>query len=78
MSSGSPAGFVESEPTLESCWRSIILFGRDVASYKLALGRRLLPRGRTLRTPSRTPAGRASLSSDRRPDYFYGPAGSDL
>lgn len=34
--------FIESQPTLESCWRSIILFGRNVASYKFALGKTLL------------------------------------
>ena len=30
------------EPTLEDCWRGIILFGRNVASYKFALGKSLL------------------------------------
>ncbi len=34
--------FVEVEPSLENCWRSIILFGRNVASYKFALGKTLL------------------------------------
>lgn len=31
-----------SEPSLESCWRSIILFGNNVASYKFALAKSLL------------------------------------
>jgi hypothetical protein len=34
--------FTEHRPTLESTWRSIILFGRNVASYKFALGKSLL------------------------------------
>jgi hypothetical protein len=34
--------FIETRPSLDSCWRSIILFGRNVASYKFALGRSLL------------------------------------
>ncbi|MBF6650431.1 hypothetical protein [Methylobacter sp. BlB1] len=35
------ARFYEIEPTLENYWRSIILFGRNVASYKFALARAL-------------------------------------
>ena len=34
--------FTEIQPTLENYWRSIILFGRNVASYKFALGKTLL------------------------------------
>lgn len=34
--------FVERDPTLESVWRSIILFGKNVASYKFALAQSLL------------------------------------
>ena len=34
--------FTETTPTLENFWRSIILFGRNVASYKFALGKSLL------------------------------------
>lgn len=33
--------FYEIEPTLENYWRSIILFGRNVASYKFALAKAL-------------------------------------
>jgi hypothetical protein len=33
--------FYEIEPTLENFWRSIILFGRNVASYKFALAKAL-------------------------------------
>ncbi|MBH1970107.1 HNH endonuclease [Moraxellaceae bacterium AER2_44_116] len=33
--------FYEIEPTLESYWRSVILFGRNVASYKFALAKSL-------------------------------------
>ncbi len=42
--------FQESFPTFESYWRSIILFGRNVASYKFALAKSLLeimPTGKT-------------------------------
>ena len=34
--------FTEVQPTLENYWRAIILFGRNVASYKFALGKSLL------------------------------------
>jgi hypothetical protein len=34
--------FLESNPRTESIWRSIILFGRNVATYKFALGKSLL------------------------------------
>ncbi len=34
--------FTEKSPSLENYWRSIILFGRNVASYKFALGQSLL------------------------------------
>lgn len=34
--------FEEFNPSSESYWRSIILFGRNVASYKFALGKALL------------------------------------
>jgi len=34
--------FTEVQPTLENYWRSIILFGRNVASYKFALGKSFL------------------------------------
>jgi len=34
--------FTEVQPTLENYWRSIILFGRNVASYKFGLGKSLL------------------------------------
>ena len=33
--------FLESKPRTESIWRSVILFGRNVASYKFALGKSL-------------------------------------
>jgi len=36
------AEFVRTQPSLESYWRAVILFGRNVASYKFALGRSLL------------------------------------
>lgn len=36
------AGFLETTPTLENYWRAIILFGRNVASYKFALAKSLL------------------------------------
>ena len=42
--------FQEEHPSLESYWRSIILFGRNVASYKFALAKSLLeiiPTGQT-------------------------------
>jgi len=34
--------FVSKEPQLEDYWRGIILFGRNVASYKFALAKSLL------------------------------------
>jgi hypothetical protein len=34
--------FTEWQPSLENYWRSIILFGRNVASYKFSLGKSLL------------------------------------
>jgi hypothetical protein len=34
--------FIPYQPTLEDCWRGIIVLGRNVASYKFALGRALL------------------------------------
>jgi hypothetical protein len=34
--------FYQVDPTREACWRSIILFGRNVASYKFALGKALI------------------------------------
>lgn len=42
--------FQEESPSLESYWRSIILFGKNVASYKFALAKALLeiaPTGKT-------------------------------
>ena len=42
--------FKEEHPSLESYWRSINLFGRNVASYKFALAKSLLeiaPTGKT-------------------------------
>ena len=34
--------FIEAQPTREDYWRSLILFGRNVASYKFALAKSLL------------------------------------
>jgi hypothetical protein len=34
--------FVQEYPSLESYWRSVILFGQNVASYKFALAKSLL------------------------------------
>ncbi len=34
--------FTETAPTLENFWRSIVLFGRNVACCKFALGKSLL------------------------------------
>lgn len=36
------SAFTETTPTLENYWRAIILFGRNVASYKFALAKSLL------------------------------------
>jgi len=33
--------FYEVEPSLDNYWRAIILFGRNVASYKFALAKSL-------------------------------------
>ena len=35
-------GFVETSPTADAYWRSIILFGSNSATYKFALGKALL------------------------------------
>lgn len=35
------ARFYEIEPTVENYWRAVILFGRNVASYKFALAKSL-------------------------------------
>jgi hypothetical protein len=34
--------FVETSPTTDAYWRSVILFGKNSASYKFALGKALL------------------------------------
>src|SRR5262245_61395209 len=34
--------FAEVRPSLDNYWRAVILFGRNVASYKFALGKSLL------------------------------------
>ena len=34
--------FKENDPSLESQWRSIILFGKNSATYKFAFGKSLL------------------------------------
>ncbi len=34
--------FISKEPTVEDYWRGIILFGRNVASYKFALAKALI------------------------------------
>jgi 5-methylcytosine-specific restriction endonuclease McrA len=34
--------FIDETPTAETCWRSIILLGKNTASYKFALGKALL------------------------------------
>jgi hypothetical protein len=39
---GRMAIFNQSDPSMESCWRGIILFGRNTASYKFALAKTLL------------------------------------
>jgi hypothetical protein len=43
--------FISQEPTLAEYWRSVILFGNNVASYKFALAKSLLeiaPTGKTI------------------------------
>jgi 5-methylcytosine-specific restriction endonuclease McrA len=44
------ATFIDVEPTLDNYWRSIILFGRNVASYKFALAKSLMEFSRTGQT----------------------------
>ena len=47
------AKFQEEHPSLDSYWRSIILFGNNVASYKFALAKSLLeiaPTGKSVIT----------------------------
>ena len=40
-----PMEFIATEPTLENHWRSIILFGKNTASYKFALAKSLIELG---------------------------------
>jgi hypothetical protein len=42
--------FEESRPTRESLWRSVVLFGRNVATYKFALAKSLLEVASTEKT----------------------------
>jgi len=42
--------FIEQKPTRESCWRSIVLMGRNVASYKFALAKSLMEMGKRKET----------------------------
>src|SRR4051794_35516347 len=42
--------FTQVHPTLDNYWRAIILFGRNVASYKFALGKSLLEMAQTGKT----------------------------
>jgi hypothetical protein len=42
--------FTQVSPSLENYWRAIILFGRNVASYKFALGKSLLEAARAGKT----------------------------
>ena len=35
-------GFLAASPTLDSNWRAVVLFGRNVASYRFALAKTLL------------------------------------
>ena len=39
--------FLTNTPTLEDNWRAIILFGKNTASYKFALGKALLSLGKS-------------------------------
>ncbi|HAM22207.1 MAG TPA: HNH endonuclease, partial [Actinobacteria bacterium] len=41
--------FTDERPSLDSYWRALILFGRNVASYKFALGQSLLELGAEVR-----------------------------
>lgn len=47
--------FYERKPTSSDCWRGVILFGRNVASYKFALGRSLMDLARDRRGSSFVP-----------------------
>jgi hypothetical protein len=67
--------FTQRLPTLDNYWRAVILFGRNVASYKLALGKSLLElagqgkdRVDSLPHVERSPVGRSGRidSSTRR------------
>jgi hypothetical protein len=44
------SAFLDTTPTLEDRWRAVILFGRNVACYKFALGQCLLALGRAGKT----------------------------
>jgi hypothetical protein len=47
---GNMLQFTEEYPSLESYWRSVILFGQNVASYKFALAKALLELSPTVNT----------------------------
>ena len=57
--------FTETTPTLESFWWSIILFGRNVASYKFALGKSLLDLPPSSGTAERKRRGQGDTASMR-------------
>jgi hypothetical protein len=42
--------FTHVNPSLENYWRAIVLFGRNVASYKFALGKSLVEAARAGKT----------------------------
>lgn len=57
--------FLTLEPTDENYWRSLILFGKNVACYKFALGKALLeiaPEGKSVITLEELGVGNLSLN----------------
>jgi hypothetical protein len=51
--------FLAKKPTLDATWRAVVLFGRNVASYKFALAKTLL--GVADRPDDRVPLGEFDL-----------------
>lgn len=68
--------FLSREPTLEEYWRAIVLFGRNVASYKFALAKSLLEirpaAGQLLKLEDLAPTYSTHLSHDSPGSYIVG------
>ena len=68
--------FLEVLPSVENYWRALILFGRNVASYKFALGKVLLELraapGDLIKLESKRVDEFANMSDEELKQYVYG------